>query len=118
MVGSRWIFRALVMMVVCALPGLVFSAGPVPSHKALGKPVQVGAPSVKTGPTTAAPSHQAQAVPSKVDAAPITAKVSPDMTNTVKKLSDQVASLKRELDQLKKSGQAQSRSTKRRRFVR
>ena len=114
MVGSRWMFRAVVMVVLCALPGLVFAVEIVAPRKAIGNQGQLGVPSVKTERPTAAPIPHVQNAPSRVETAPVAAQASQDVTKTVKNLSDQVASLKQELDQLKKSGQAQSRPGRKR----
>jgi hypothetical protein len=118
MVGKPWIFKALLMVALCALPGLVFAVEVSVPTKAAGNLGKIPVPSMKNERVTSAPTRQVQAAPAKVEAPPAAAQANPDMTKTVKSLSDQVASLKKELDQLKKSGQTQSKSHNRKRFVR
>lgn len=108
MKGTRWIFRALTLVVVCALPALAFAADVSTPVKPVGKPVQSLSPSVTTGKAPAAPTHNVQTAPPKLELNQIASPVSPNMAKTVQNLSDQVASLKKEVDQLKKSGQTQS----------
>jgi hypothetical protein len=114
MVGTRWMFRTMMIVALCALPGLVFAAGVSTPAKAAAKDALPQVPSTKPQLMNAPPPQGMESVSSTGPRVPAPAPASKDMTKTVKSLASQVESLKKELEQFKKAEQEQSKTVRKR----